>query len=97
MSKKIINFFHKSSKKLHKIETKMIIQINQIDVSIETNLNVFISLSFDSSNRFENQIFIKLTITSETDLKRTIEQNIKQLFDDVLSADDLINQSAKQD
>ena len=46
---------------------------------------------FKLNNWFKNQIFIKLITISKTNLKRTIKQHIKQSFNDVLSADDLIN------
>ena len=54
------------------------------------------SLFFDSNNRFENQIFIESTTISKTNSKRTTKRHIEQSFDDVSSADDLIDQSAKR-
>ena len=54
------------------------------------------SLFFDLNNRFENQIFIESTTISKTDSERTAKRHIEQSFDDASSADDLIDQSAKQ-
>ena len=62
-------------KKSHKIETETTIQMNQIDVSIETILNAFVSLFFDPNNRFKNQIFIKSTTVSKTDSEHTTKPN----------------------
>ena len=70
--------------------------MNRIDVSIETILNAFVSLFFDSNNRFENQTFIESTTISETNSEHTTKRNIEQSFDEFSSADDLIDQSAKQ-
>ena len=54
------------------------------------------SLFFNSNNRFENQIFIESTTISKTNSKRTTKRHIEQSFDEVSSADDLIDQSTKQ-
>ena len=68
----------------------------QIDVSIKTILNTFVSLFFDSNNRFENQAFIELTTISKTNSEHITKQNIEQSLNDFLSVDDLIDQSTKQ-
>ena len=82
-------------KKSNEIETKTTIRMNQIDVSIETFLNAFVLLFFDSNNRFKNQIFIESTTNLKTNSKHTIKRNIEQSFDNVSSIDDLIVQSSK--
>ena len=55
------------------------------------------SLSSDPGNRFENQVFIGSTTTSETDSERTAKRHIEQSLGGASPADDLIGQSAEQD
>lgn len=58
--------------------------------------NAFVSTFSNSNQRFENVVFIESTTISKTDFEHMTKRFIEQLFDDILSIDDLIDQSSKR-